>query len=587
MKDFLKFTLASIVGMMIVGILMLFIFIGVITAIISSGDQVATVSDNTILHLTLKEQIVERSTNNPFEELDIPGFDGSKKIGLNDILACIKKAKTDDRIKGIYLDPADIQGGVATVEEIRDALIDFKESGKFIYSYGEFLSQKAYYLATVADKIVLNPLGMVDFRGLGGERSFYKKGLEKLGVEVQIVRHGKFKAAVEPFIREDMSQENREQTFSYLKGIWNEMIQDISVSRGISVDELNGIADQVASFRKGDFALEKKLVDELKYFDQVLDDLKELSGISLKKDLKTVDIHKYKKVPSTQTKGLARDKIALVYASGDIDGVGDEGIKSDELSKAIRKARRDSTIKAIVLRINSPGGSAYGSDVIWREVKLASEVKPVVASMGDLAASGGYYIAAAADTIIADRTTITGSIGIFGMIPNVGELFNDKLGITQDVVTTNDHSDMLSLTRSMTPFERDLMQTMIEDGYDTFIGHVADGRGMTKPQVDEIGQGRVWASVTAKEIGLVDLYGGVGKAIELAGKMAGLENYRVTELPKLKDPFEELVKQLSGSAKLKFIKSELGENFRYYEQLRNVIHSKGIFARMPYDISIN
>jgi len=587
MKDFLKFTLASIVGMILVGILIFFIFIGVITAIISSGDQVVTVSENTVLHLSLENQIIERSKNNPFDELDIPGFKGSKKTGLNDILACIKKAKTDDRIKGIYLDPANIQAGIATVEEIRNALIDFKESGKFIYSYGEFLSQKAYYLATVADKIVLNPQGAVDFRGLGGERSFYKKGLEKLGVEVQIVRHGKFKAAVENFIREDMSPENREQTLSYLKGIWDEMLQDISAARGISVEELNSIADQVTTFRKGEFALEIRLVDELKYFDQVLDDLKGLSGISLEKNLKTVDIPKYKKVPSTQIKRLAHDKIAVVYASGDIDGYGDDGIKSDKLSKAIREVRRDSTIKAIVLRINSPGGSAYGSEVIWREVKLASEVKPVVASMGDFAASGGYYIAAAADTIIADRTTITGSIGIFGMIPNAGKLLNDKLGITQDVVTTNDHSDMPSMTRSMTPFERDLLQSMIEDGYDTFIGHVADGRGMTKSQVDDIGQGRVWASVTAKKIGLVDLHGGVSKAIELAGKMAGLENYRITEFPKLKDPFEELVKQLSGSVKLKFIKNELGESSRYYEMLRNAINMKGVFARMPYDISIN
>ena len=587
MRDFLKFTLASIVGMMIVGLIMLFIFIGIITAMISSGDQVVSVDNNTILYLPFDAQVIERATNNPFEELDIPGFEGSRKVGLNDILACIKKAKTDDRIKGIFLRPTDILAGIATVEEIREALIDFKGSGKFIYAYGEFLSQKAYYLVTAADKIVLNPQGSVDFRGLGGERSFYKKGLEKLGVEVQVVRHGKFKAFVENYTREDMSEENREQSLSYLKGIWGEMLQDISEVRGISVDELNGIANQVSTFRKGNFALENKLVDELKYFDQVLDDLKELSGISLKKDLKTVEIAKYKNVPSSETKGFVREKIALVYAIGDIDGFGDEGIKSDELSKAIRAARRDSTVKAIVLRINSPGGSAYGSDVIWREVKLASEVKPVIASMGDVAASGGYYIAAAADTIIADRTTITGSIGIFGMIPNAGELLNDKLGITQDVVTTNDHSDMPSLTRKMTPFERDLLQNMIEDGYDTFIGHVADGREMTKPEVDEIGQGRVWASVKAKEIGLVDLHGGVGKAIELAKEMAGLENYRISEYPKLKDPIEELMKQLTGSAKLKFIKSELGENYRHYEMLKNALNMKGVMARMPYDIVVN
>ncbi|MDX9883549.1 MAG: signal peptide peptidase SppA [Prolixibacteraceae bacterium] len=586
MKDFLKFTLASIVGMLIVGMILLFIFVGMITALVTSGDQVVTVENNTILHLDLDARIIERSTNNPFEELDIPGFESSKKIGLNDILACIKKAKTDDRIRGIYLDPKDVMAGMATVEEIRNALAEFRESGKFVYAYGEFMSQKAYYLSTAADKIILNPQGAVDFRGLGGERNFYKKGLEKLGIEVQVVRHGKFKAAVESFTREDMSPENREQTLGYLTGIWNEMLQDISVARGIPVDKLGRIADQVATFRKGDFALENKLVDELKYFDQVLDDLKTLSGISLKRDLKTVEIVRYKKVPSPGTKSLIREKIAVIYASGDIDGFDDEGIKSDEMSKAIRLARRDSSVKAIVLRINSPGGSAYGSDVIWREVKLAAEVKPVVASMGDVAASGGYYIAAAADTIIADHTTITGSIGIFGIIPNTGELLNNKLGITQDVVTTNEHSDMPSLTRKMTPFEQQLMQSMVENGYDTFIGRVADGRRMSKSGVDEIGQGRVWASSKAKEIGLVDLHGGITEAIELAKEMAGLENYRISEYPKLKDPIEELMKQLSGSAKMSFIRSELGENYRYYAQLKNVLGMTGIMARMPYDISV-
>ncbi len=587
MKDFLKFTLASIVGMLIVGVIMLFIVIGAITAMISSGDQPVTVNDKTILHLSLDGQIVERSTNNPFDELDLPGFETSKKIGLNDILSCLERAKTDYRIVGIYLNPTEIQAGVGTVEEIRNALLDFKESGKFVYAYGEFMSQKAYYLATVADKVILNPQGAVDFRGLGGERNFFAKGLDKLGIEMQIVRHGKFKSYVETYTRTNMSDENREQTLLYLNGIWNEMLKDISASRGIEVADLNAIANDVATFRKGQYAQEKKLVDELKYYDQVLDDLKELSGIDSSKDLNTIEISKYRKVSAGQdSKSFFSKKIALIYASGDIDGMSDDGINSEELSKAIREARRDSTIKAIVLRINSPGGSAYGSEVIWREVKLASEKMPVVASMGDVAASGGYYIAAAADTIIADRTTITGSIGIFGMIPNAGELLNDKLGITQDVVNTNAHSDMPSLTRAMTPFERDLMQTMVEDGYDTFISRVADGRQMTKEQVDLIGQGRVWASVTAKENGLVDVQGGVKDAIELAAQMAGLEDYRVSEYPKLKDPFDELIKQLSGTAKMKFIRSELGDTYKYYEQMKSACTQKGIMARMPFDISI-
>ena len=465
---------------------------------------------------------------------------------------------------------------------------DFKTSGKFIYAYGENLTQKAYYLVSVADTLAMNPQGSVDFRGLGGEHSFYKKGLEKLGVEVQIIRHGKFKSAVEPFILDKMSAENRLQTQTYLKSIWNEMLTDIAASRHLSVGELNGIADMVSSFRRADFAKEKKLVDRLKYKDQVIDDLKKLTDTPEKKDLNAIDIHKYVKVPEQRAlKGMARRKIAVIYASGAIDAsVSGDGIKAEELSRTIREARRDSSIKAIVLRINSPGGSAYGSEVIWREVKLAAKAKPVIASMGDVAASGGYYIACAADTILADRTTITGSIGIFGMIPNIQKLMIEKLGITQDVVTTNAHSDMLSLTRPMTAFERDLMQQTIEEGYNTFITRVGEGRKMVIADVDAIGQGRVWAATDAKSIKLIDAYGGLTEAIALAKKMAKLDNYRLVNLPKQKDTFQELMKGFSGSAKASFIKDELGENYKYYQQLHTIISEKGIMARMPYDIDI-
>ncbi|MDP3916146.1 MAG: signal peptide peptidase SppA [Bacteroidota bacterium] len=589
MKEFFKFMLASILGIMIAGILLLFITIGIISAMVSVSDQPSQIQANSVLFMKFDHQIVDRAKNNPLEGLDFGMFQGVKTVGLNDILDCIRKAKTDDNIKGIYLNPMDIQAGMATVEEIRAALKDFKTSGKFVYAYGEYLSQKAYYLVTAADSLILNPQGSVDFRGLGGERSFYKKALEKLGVEVQIVRHGKFKAAVEPFLLDKMSDENRLQTETYLNSLWNEMLVDISASRNMSFDELNDIADMVATFRKADFAKQKNLVDGLKYKDQVIDDLKKLTGTSEKDDVKVVEIQKYVKVPEQrEQKGLARHKIAVIYASGSIDAsVSEEGIKSEELSKAIREARRDSSIKAIVLRINSPGGSAYGSEVIWREVKLAAETKPVIASMGDVAASGGYYIACAADSILADRTTITGSIGIFGMIPNVQKLMTDKLGITQDVVTTNEHSDMISLTRPMSTFERNLMQQYVEDGYDTFISRVAEGRKMDKTAIDEIGQGRVWAAPNAKEIKLIDAYGGLTDAINLAKKMANLDSYRIVNLPKQKDPFEELMKGFSGSARASFMKDEMGENYKYYEQLRSIISQKGVLARMPYDIEIN
>ncbi len=589
MKQFLKFTLASVVGVMVAGILLLFITIGVITAMISGSEEPVKSESNSVLLLKFDHQIVDRAKKNPLEGLDFGYLQGEKTVGLNDMLDCIRKAKTDHNILGIYLNPTDILAGMGTVEEIRAALKDFKTSGKFIYAYGDMFSQKAYYLVTVADSVILNPQGTVDFRGLGGERTFYKKGLEKLGVEMQIVRHGKFKAAVEPFLFDKMSPENRLQTETYLKSLWNEMLTDISASRKMGIDELNDIADAVATYRKADFAKERNLVDRLKYKDQVIDDLKKLTNIDSRDDVRAIDIYKYIKVPDMNgPKTLARKKIAVIYASGDIDtGTSDDEIKSEELSKAIREARRDSSIRAIVLRINSPGGSAYGSEVIWREVKLAAAAKPVIASMGDVAASGGYYIACAADTIIADRTTITGSIGIFGMIPNFQNLLTSKLGITQDVVTTNEHSDMISVTRPMTAFERDLMQQMIETGYDTFISRVADGRKMDKTAVDEIGQGRVWAAPNAKEIKLVDTYGGLTEAIELAKKMAKLDNYRIVNLPKLKDPFEELMKEFTGSAKARFMKDELGEGYKYYEQLRGVVAQQGVLARVPYDLEIH
>jgi len=589
MKDFFKFTLASIIGVMIAGLLLLFISIGIFSAMLSVSDQPVQTEKNSILLMKFDHRIVDRAKKNPFDGLDFGLFRGEKTVGLNDILDCIRKAKNDDNIRGIYLNPMDIQAGLASVEEIRNALKDFKTSGKFVYAYGDFLSQKAYYLVTVADSLVLNPQGSVDFRGLGGERSFYKNALEKLGVEVQVVRHGKFKAAVEPFLFEKMSDENRLQTETYLNSIWNEMLADISASRKMGFDELNDIADMVATFRKADFAKQKNLVDQLKYKDQVIDDLKKLTDTPEKDDVKAIEISKYIMAPEKrEQKGLARNKIAVIYASGAIDsGTSEDDIKSEDLSRSIREARRDSSIKAIVLRINSPGGSAYGSEVIWREVKLAAETKPVIASMGDVAASGGYYIACAADTIMADRTTITGSIGIFGMIPNAKKLLTDKLGITQDVVTTNEHSDMISITRPMTTFERDLMQQMIEDGYDTFISRVAEGRSMEKTAVDEVGQGRVWAAPNAKEIKLIDVYGGLTDAIELAKTKAGLDNFRVVNLPKLKDPIEELMKELSGSAKAGFMKDELGEGYKYYEQLRGILSQKGVLARMPYDIEIH
>jgi len=591
MKDFLKYTLATIVGFLIAGFIGVILLIGTFSAMISMTDTPVDVKDKSLLIMQFKENIVERSDKNPLNELELPGFSGSRQLGLDDILSAIEKAAGDDRIRGIYLNPTMINAGMGTVEEIRNALLEFKKSGKFIYAYGETLTQKAYYLVSVADKIVLNPKGMVEFQGISAQHNFFKNALEKLGVEMQVIRHGKFKAAVEPFILEGMSPENRLQTKTYISSIWGQMVGGISASRNLGVDELNSLADSVITFRKAELLMEKGLVDTLMYKDEVINDLKEMTSIDEKNDLRVVDVRKYGRIPAeTDGKGLAHDKVAVIYANGDIDMVGSEGgsnsINSEELSKTIREARRDSAVKAIVLRINSPGGSAYGSEVIWREVKLAAEVKPVIASMGDVAASGGYYIAAAADTIMANHTTITGSIGIFAVIPNVNELLNDKLGVTQDVVNTNEHADILSLTRKMTDFEQAMLQQYIDDGYKTFVGRVAEGRGLSYEQVDQIGEGRVWAAENAMENGLIDLYGGVNEAVKLAAEKAGLERYRTVQLPKIKDPFEEWMKELSGNASAWVLHHELGENYKVYQELKNLTQIRGILARLPYRIDI-
>ena len=545
-----------------------------------------------MLLLKLDGKIVERKSNNPFEDLEIPGIKISNTIGLNQILSCIEKAKTDDRIKGIYLELSEINSGYATVEEIRNALIDFKTSGKFIYTYADMISQKAYYLATVSDSLIMNPMGMFDFRGLNAEHTFFKKALDKFGIEMQVVRgkNNKFKSAVEPYLFDKMSDANREQTTVYLKSIWNHVLKGISERRLIPVDSLNKYANGVMTFQQADKALKCRFFDNLKYKDQVLSDFRKLTGLGENDEIPVVSVGEYDKVPKTIVPGgLAKNRIAVVYASGEIDS-GSDGpyqIDSKEVSKGIREARTDTAVKAIVLRINSPGGSAYGSEVIWREVILAQKIKPVVVSMGDYAASGGYYIACGADAILANPTTITGSIGVFGTIPNLSGLLSDKIGITFDNVSTNDHSDMPSMTRKMTPFEKDLMQTYVESTYNTFIAHVADGRKKSTTFVDSIGQGRVWSGENGKSNGLVDEFGGLNDAIKLAALKAKITNYRIKELPKQKDTFEELMKSFSTKMQNSFLESKLGESYHLWENFSREAHANGIYARMPYNLEIN
>lgn len=592
MKEFFKYVLATVVGFIAISIIGFFLFFMIIGALISSSEKQVTVQNNSMLVLDLDRQIMDRAPNDPFEDFDIPGFSQVKTVGLDDITKSLEKAVYDDRIKGIYLKLSVINGGMATVEEIRNALIAFKDScDKPIYAHADkyMMDQKAYYLATVADKIVVHPEVSVDFRGLGGEMMFYKNALKKIGVEMQIVRHGKFKAAVEPFLLDKMSEENREQQLTYMGSLWNHMLNGISEKRGISIEQLNKLADEVQTFNKGKKAVESGLVDEVKYKDEVLDDLRKITGIKGSKGVPVIGASKYADViVKGRSKGFSRNKIAVIYASGDIGmSFGGEYINGDKLSKEIRKVRQDSSYKAIVLRVDSPGGTVFDSETIWREVKLAADEKTLVVSFGDVAASGGYYLACPADKIVASPNTITGSIGIFGTIPNIGELLNDKLGISTDVVKTNKNSDLLTLTRPMTEHERSLMQLNIEKGYDIFISHVAEGRGMTKEQVDEIGQGRVWSGENAKEIGLIDEFGGLQDAIKLAVEIEGLDNYRTVSLPTLADPFEELFKMGTDNVRARFIKNELGEKYRYYEYFKKVSQLNGFYARMPYDINVN
>jgi len=590
MKEFFKYVLATVVGVIAVSIIGFFLFFMAIGILISSTEKQVTVQNNSMLVLDMTRQIVDRAPNDPFQDIDIPGFPTLKTIGLDDIQTALEKAVHDDRIKGVYLKLSFVSGGMASVEEVRNMLLAFKDScDKPIYAYGDSYDQKSYYLATAADQIVVHPLGAVDFRGLGGEMMFYTKMLEKLGIEMQIVRHGKFKAAVEPFMLEKMSEENREQQLTYMGSLWNQMLKGISETRNISVDQLNLLADEVQTFKQGNKAVESGLVDAARYKDEVLNDLREITGIKGTKGVPVVGAANYAKAPvKAKSKPFSRNKIAVIYASGDIGmSMGSNAIIGDVLGKEIRKVRQDSSYKAIVLRVNSPGGAVFDSEVIWREVKLAAEEKTMVVSFGDVAASGGYYIACPADLIVAQPNTITGSIGIFGMIPNMGELLNDKLGITTDVVKTNKNSDLISLSRPMTEFEREMMQQYIEEGYDLFITHVADGRNMTKEQVDEIGEGRVWSGENAKEIGLVDEFGGLQRAIELAAEIEGLENYRTVQLPAQLDPFQQMFKTGTDNLRVRFLKNQLGENYRYYEFLKKSSEMNGIYARIPYDININ
>jgi protease IV len=586
MISFLKYTLASIVGVLIGALILFFIFFTVIGGIVSSTSKEVSVKSNSILQLQFDKAIPDRSSENPLENFDFANFKPNPTIGLTDIVKAIHQAQTDDNIRGIYLDLSVIPAGMGTIEEIRNALIDFKKSKKFIISFADGYTHGSYYLASVADSIFLNPQGRLTFIGLRSEQLFFKGALEKLDLEPQIIRHGKFKSAIEPLINDRMSDANKEQLSALLTALWDHILDGISVQRKIDKAELNRLADGLI-IRNAQQAFEHKLIDGVRFKDEVMTSLARLSGVESDKKIEFVTINKYHKVP--KTKGtFSKNKIALVYASGEINmGPGnDQTIGSEGLSKAIREAREDTSIKAIVLRINSPGGSALASDIIWRELSLSAKVKPLIVSMGSVAASGGYYIAAPGDTILADPTTITGSIGVFGVMLNAKNFFNKKLGITSDVVKTNSHSDMESIYRPLLPEEKEAIQSEVENTYDVFLSRVAEGRKLSKAAVDSIGQGRVWSAMDAKRLGLVDLIGGLDKALEIAAFKAHLKDYRVVDLPKQEDPLTSLFNDFSTKMKISIIRSELGQEQTIYEGLKSALSNQGILTRMPFEIHI-
>lgn len=586
MKQFFKFVLATIVGMIAVGVIMLFVVIGIIAT--ATSDKKVTVEDNSILTISLKTNIPERTPNNPLAGLDFLGFDDEKQLGLNDILASIKKAKTDDHIKGIYLTDSYLMAGQATAEEIRNALIDFKKSKKFIIAYSEVYTQGFYYLASVADKVYINPKGIFEFAGMSSQITFFKGALDKLGIEAQIIKVGTYKSAVEPFFLDKMSDANRQQVTSYLGSLYNQFLTGVSASRKINKDSLYVMANELRVHYPAD-ALKYKLVDGLKYKDEVLDELKKRTDISLSKDLKGVDLAAYAKDSGADETG-DKDKdsgnqVAMIYASGEITGgQGDDNtIGSERISAALRKARLNDKVKAVVLRVNSPGGSSLASDVIWREVSLTKKVKPVIVSMGDYAASGGYYISCAADSIFAEPNTVTGSIGIFAILPNMQNFLNNKLGITFDGVKTGKFADLGDVSRPLTPEEHVILQDEINHGYDDFTKAVATGRKKSQEYINSIGQGRVWTGEQALKIGLVDRLGNINDAIASAAKKAKLKDYKVVAYPEQKGFFKGLGDDVQTRVKTHMLKSELGNSYQYYSQLQTL---QGMIrvpqARLPF-----
>lgn len=588
MKDFFKVVLASALGFLaaniILFILSMVFFFGIIGSM--AGDSTFKLQDNSVLHLKLSGQINERvSEADPLTELlssSVP-----TPMGLNDITNSIRKAKDNDKIRGIYIDARMLAASTASLAEIRGELAKFKESGKFIVSYSDTYTQGAYYIASIADKVVINPEGMLDLHGMSSTPMFYKDALEKLGIEVQVFKVGTYKSAVEPFILTSMSDANREQVSSYLTDLWNSIGVDIAQSRNIDFDSFNAIVNTMPMMKDTDYLLQSSLVDTLLYESEMKDYLRSLLDIGEDDKIPSASVIDMKSVKPTKTKS-SKNQIGLLYAVGEIaSGTGSSNIQDKFLVNEIEKLRKNKDIKAVVLRVNSPGGSAYASEQIWKAIADLKEEKPVVVSMGDVAASGGYYIACNADKIVAQPTTITGSIGIFGMFPNMKKTA-DKVGVSVDVVKTHEFADFGNFARPMRDNEKELLQSHVERGYELFLTRCSDGRNIPKETLALYAEGRVWTGNQAKEIGLVDELGDLRAAIDIAAGLAEIEDdYLVYEFPKMRTFIEELLDKKQKDIAAETIKEYLGNHYNVFMLVKDIKEQDYVQARLPYNFNIN
>ena len=584
MKDFIKYTMATVVGLVLVSIIMGILTFVSMAGMIASEGMSSPIEKKSVLRITLKGSITERAgEENPLSKL---GGETTQQIALDQALQALEKAAKNDKIEGIYMEGGILSAYPAEVQELRQALLKFKKSGKWIIAYADTYSRSAYYLCSVADKVYLNPIGMLDWSGLSSNPMFFTGLMKKLGIKMQVFKVGTYKSAVEPYIAEQMSDANREQVSSYQQSIWNNMLKDVAKSRKTTAEALNSLADSMTILSGPEASVKGGLVDKLCYQDEVKKILKNKAKMEEDESLRFVSISDV--ALSEELNDKVDDEIAVYYAYGEIkeDITGgfaqESAITSKQMTKDLQELREDDDVKAVVLRVNSPGGSAYASEQIWREVQLLSKEKPVIVSMGALAASGGYYISCGANKIFAEPTTLTGSIGIFGMIPDATELLTDKLGLSFDVVKTNAHSDFGAMGRPLNESECRLMQAYINQGYELFTGRVAQGRKISQDSVKAIAEGRVWTGEQAMKIGLVDKLGNLNDAIAAAAKAAKIEKYSVGRYPEPAPWFASLLQEKKADYMDSQMRSALGEFYPAFSLIRNLKNQDAIQARMTF-----